>query len=78
MSDEVEQTEVKSALLLEATVAARRAEAAKDNVPFIAGDCECCEEPSERLVRCVHPKDGDVWACARCRDKLKLKVKRAP
>jgi hypothetical protein len=27
------------------------------------------------LVRCVHPLDGDVWACGRCRDKQKLKLK---
>jgi hypothetical protein len=78
MSDEVEQAEVKSALLLEAALADRRREAAKDNVPFIEGECEQCGDESKRLVRCDHPKDGVCWVCARCRDKFKLPVRRTP
>lgn len=76
MADEVEQSEVKAALLLEAGLADARAEAAKDNVPFIEGECEVCGNHSRRLVSVDHPKDGQCWACAPCRDKYKLPVRR--
>jgi predicted SprT family Zn-dependent metalloprotease len=70
--DVIDHSDEQSRPVLDAKVADIRAEAAKQNVPSIAGECECCGFHFERLVRCNHPKDGDVWACARCRDKYKL------
>jgi hypothetical protein len=76
MADEVEASEEKAALLLQAKVNSLSAEVAKDNVPFIEGDCEVCGNDSKRLVSVEHPKDGAVWSCAPCRDKFKLPVRR--
>jgi hypothetical protein len=74
--DVVDQSDEHAQPLIDAALAEAHQRALMDNVPFIKGDCEVCADPSERLVQCTHKKDGPVWACARCRDKLKLPVMR--
>ena len=76
MSDEVDSSEEKAALVLQAKIDLQRLETSKNNVPFIEGECEVCGEDSPRLVYCNHPKDGPVWGCSRCRDKYKLTLRK--
>lgn len=74
--DVIDQSDEQSKPLLDAAVAEVHQRMLADNVPSIEGECDNCGDASLRLVMCVHPKDGDVWACARCRDKYKLPNKR--
>lgn len=75
--DVIDQSDEQARPVLEAQLADVRQRAhLQDNVPQIAGDCDNCGEHFARLVRCNHPKDGPVWACARCRDLYKLPVMR--
>lgn len=76
MSDEADRAVDLAQPLLDADIANHHNRALADNVPFIEGDCEVCGNDSKRLVQCNHPKDGPVWACARCRDTNKLPVRR--
>lgn len=61
MSDEIDQTDERSAVFDAARIAAVRAKAVI--VPGTPGDCEICGEWSGRLVGA---------ACAPCRDRFEL------
>lgn len=74
--DDMDRADELAQPLLDAKVREAHAKMLADNVPFIKGECDCCGNDSERLVACTHPKDGPVWACAQCRDKFKLTVRR--
>lgn len=70
--DVIDQSDEHSQPLIDAALKAAHLKVLADNVPSIAGECEGCGFHSARLVLCTHPKDGNIWACARCRDMNKL------
>ena len=71
--DDVDRTdEINQPLINAAHADAHRKAEEQAKIPHIEGECDVCVDESKRLVLVNHPKDGIVWACARCRDKHKL------